>query len=318
MPDPLPACFGGGATGFQPESMSAAPTTVTSVYETPLGVASLTWSRTVLGLLVRVALRIDDESDSDSVSFKIRPWLLWKRRGVKKLHVGDRSVDVSWDLSRARFAASSAPEPVSGYSLSVSVDDEAFLDVGKSPAISRRERMAAAGKEERFSYSSRASFRGKERSISIDVERKEMRISVEGKRIVEVRRLQWKFRGSDRVELGGGDAVLVSWDLHDWLFPAKESSNSSSSEEQPMFVFRFENEEEEEGHFRKQLSDSGEKKKRRKKEKKSTENTTTSSSSSSSASSTGSSTVTEWTSQEEAELGGRRRGFSLLLYASKS
>ncbi|KAJ6793134.1 uncharacterized protein M6B38_111160 [Iris pallida] len=114
------------------------------------------------------------------------------------------------------------PEPVSA-TPSRLVDDEAFLDVGKSPAISRRERMAAAGKEERFSYSSRASFRGEGGSISIDVERKEMRISVEGKRIVEVRRLQWKFRGSDRVELGGGDAVLVSWDLHDWLFPPRRA-----------------------------------------------------------------------------------------------
>ncbi|KAJ6841055.1 uncharacterized protein M6B38_308920 [Iris pallida] len=362
MPDPLPACFGGIAGG-PPASTATGPSLTTSVYETLLGVASLTWSRTVLGLLVRVVLRIDedDEEESEALTFKIRPWLLWKRRGSRRLRVKDRHVDVSWDLSRAKFPATGGPEPSSGYSLSISVDGEPVLLAGdlksraaaKSRLISRREHV---GMGEERTYSTRARFGGRERSVAIELDG-ELLVEVDGKPVVQVRRLRWKFRGSERVNLGGGDRVLVSWDLHDWLFPSKKDTAaapssapdkqqqqlllSSAPSSDAMFVFRFESEEEEEeeGHFgkewcfaknwsetsssnsnngggEKRRSDGNSKKDKRKKRLGKT--CSSSSSTTSSASSSASSTVMEWASHEEAELRGRRGDFSLLVYASKS
>jgi hypothetical protein len=35
--------------------------------------------------------------------WRVRPWLLWWRRGSKRFCVGDRRVDLVWDLSRERF-----------------------------------------------------------------------------------------------------------------------------------------------------------------------------------------------------------------------
>ncbi|KAJ6802692.1 uncharacterized protein M6B38_191080 [Iris pallida] len=353
MPDPLPACFGGVAG--VPSPSPAGPSMTTSVYETLLGVASLTWSRTALGLLVRVVLRIDDddeEEESEALSFKIRPWLLWKRRGSRRLRLKNRLLGLSWDLSRAKFPSTGGPEPSAGYSLSISIDGELVLVAGdlkskggaKAPSsalISRREHVAMG--EER-SYSTRARFGGKERLVAVDLDG-EMLVEVDGKPVVQVRRLRWKFRGIERIDLGGGDRVQVSWDLHDFLFPSKKDAanpspsekqqHSSSSSSDAMLVFRFEREEEEleeEGHSGKEFcfgknwnesssssnSNNGGVKWNINTKKKKRLAKTNSSSSSSSASSSASSTVMEWASQEEAELKGRKGGFSLLVYASKS
>jgi hypothetical protein len=83
--------------------------------------------------------------------------------------------------------------------------------------------------------------RGEEREISVDLvsrsqgKEKErdradvgMSVSVDGDRVLHLRRLRWKFRGSEKVDLGGGDRVLVSWDLHDWLFPSRDASQPPS------------------------------------------------------------------------------------------
>jgi hypothetical protein len=46
-----------------------------------------------------------------------------------------------------------------------------------------------------------------------------------------VRRLRWKFRGSERLDLPRGDRVRVTWGLHGWLF---------SPDAAAVFVLRFE------------------------------------------------------------------------------
>jgi len=109
--------------------------------------------------------------------------------------------------------------------------------------LSRREHVSLrdAGAGRGHSHTTSVTVQGKEREISVDLvargrgrdngaasrdkdkdkERADvgMSVSVDGERVLHVRRLRWKFRGSERVDLGGGDGVQVSWDLHNWLFP---------------------------------------------------------------------------------------------------
>ena len=45
------------------------------------------------------------------------------------------------------------------------------------------------------------------------------------------------------MDLGAGDHILVSWDLHDWLFPVRDASPPAAATAPPshaIFVFRFE------------------------------------------------------------------------------
>ncbi|KXG35635.1 uncharacterized protein LOC8054736 [Sorghum bicolor] len=327
MPDAIPACFraaaapGGRASASSGSGSGAGTSLATSVYDTRLGLAALSWSRAALGLSLRAVLRVssaapspsaasdygdgdgdgevveyEGECDGDGdeetvVAVRVRPWLLWRRRGSKRFRVrgGRRVVDVAWDLSRARFPPSGgSPEPSSGYFVAVVVDgemavvagdmaEEAYRKTkarrppGPPPAlVSRREHvsMRDGGRGHRTCVV----VRGKEREISVDLvsraaaqgqqgrekdrerDRAEvgMSVSVDGDRVLHVRRLRWKFRGTEKVDLGGGDRVLVSWDLHNWLFPARDASPPDAAvaaaaltaavapPAHAVFVFRFE------------------------------------------------------------------------------
>uniref|UniRef100_A0A0D9XDR4 DUF868 domain-containing protein n=1 Tax=Leersia perrieri TaxID=77586 RepID=A0A0D9XDR4_9ORYZ len=320
MPEAIPACFRGGAGGgfaggaAGQSGGAAGPSLATSVYETRLGLAALSWSRAALGLSLRVVLRVagggaaagstssaasdygcydegpeyyGEEEEEATVAVRIRPWLLWRRRGSKRFNLKDRRVDLAWDLTRARFASPGSPEPSSGYFVAVVVDGEMALVAGdmaeeayrKTKArhpqapdavlISRREHVSMRDGGHGRGHRTFVNVRGKEREISVDLvsrshgkekadkdkERDKsaaaaadvgMSVSVDGERVLHIRRLRWKFRGTEKVDLGGGDGVQVSWDLHHWLFPNRDTSPGDASAviapPQPahaVFIFRF-------------------------------------------------------------------------------
>ncbi|RLN35370.1 hypothetical protein C2845_PM03G34620 [Panicum miliaceum] len=319
MPDAIPACFRAAAPSGSGSASSGAGTSLaTSVYETRLGLAALSWSRAALGLSLRAVLRVsagaspsssgygcdggdgveygedDDGEEEATVAVRVRPWLLWRRRGSKRFRVRDRRVDLAWDLSRARFPPSGSPEPSSGYFVAVVVDGEMAVVAGdmaeeayrktrarRPPGpgpvlVSRREHVSMRDASGGRGHRTCVLVRGREREISVDLvsrgqgqgqgQPKEQRdrdraevgmsVSVDGERVLHVRRLRWKFRGSEKVDLGGGDRVLVSWDLHNWLFPARDASPPDASSAaaaaaaalaaaaappaHAVFVFRFE------------------------------------------------------------------------------
>ncbi|XP_074589672.1 uncharacterized protein LOC141845514 [Curcuma longa] len=353
MPDRILVCFRGGAAAGP-----SAPSLTTSVYETCLGVASLTWSRAALGVSLCAVLRFYADAEEVVLSFCIRPWLLWKRRGTRRFHLKDRRrVDFNWDLTRARFPPGGGPEPVTGYSVSASLDGAVFLVAGDladaahrkskahpphnpptQPPISRREHVVLGDHGGGKSYRTRARFGGQDHQIAIDLEAKEkgreaaMSVEIDGERILLVRRLRWKFRGSEKVELGESK-IQVSWDLHKWFFQAKDEGASAGAaadaEEkgQAVFLLRFEEDEKQTGNrVYKGLPaagyntdwgrDSGDgygwaRKRRRRRRLMKTD------SSSSSASTGSASTVIEWASAEEEEMRGAE-GFSLLVCAWKT
>ncbi|CAL4998981.1 unnamed protein product [Urochloa decumbens] len=314
MPGPIAACFrcAGAAAAPSSGAGAAGPSLATSVYETHLGLVALSWSRAPLGLSLRAVLRLsppsstpggsaassaasgagylDDDADEDdetTLAFRVRPWLLWRRRGSRRFRAGGRLVDLAWDLSRARFPRSGSPEPSSGFFVAVVVDGEMVLAAGDLPdaayrrtrarrppgsqrpvLLSRREHVSLrdAGAGRGRSHTTWVTVQGKEREISVDLvargrgrdkgaaagrdkekekERPDvgMSVSVDGERVLHVRRLRWKFRGSERVDLGGGDGVQVSWDLHNWLFPARDppppADASAHAHAHAVLVFRF-------------------------------------------------------------------------------
>lgn len=289
MPEPIPSCFRGSVAGGPPASTAVGPSLTTSIYDTRLGLASFSWSRTVLGLSLRADLRLspsssgDDNDDNGDVPFffRIRPWFFWKRKGARRFRLLDgvlhRAVDVAWDLTRARFPSTGGSEPSSNFYVAIAVDGEMLLVAGdmdeeahrrmkakrRTPAmpVSRREHAllkpdAAAGG--RRSYRTAARVSGREREIAIEIGGKEKEssglcVSVDGTKVLHVRRLRWKFRGRERIEIdgsGGGGGVgriQISWDLHSWLFPSKDVAAPSSfagasagEVAQAVFVFRFE------------------------------------------------------------------------------
>uniref|UniRef100_A0A0E0L8L8 DUF868 domain-containing protein n=1 Tax=Oryza punctata TaxID=4537 RepID=A0A0E0L8L8_ORYPU len=238
------ACFaarGGGGAGA---SSSPAPaTSATSVYWTHLGTVTLTWSRGQLGLVLAAELHLAGEA---ALRFLLRPLLPWRRRGCKRFAGGGHAVAFAWDMSRARLAGR-RPEPVARYSLHVCVDGELVLAAGDlallAPSagflLTRRENAIAAatgGGRGGEAYATTVAVAGERHEVSIAVEDAVMWVAIDGEKALQVRRLRWKFRGSERLDLPRG-RVRVSWDLHGWLFAADADADATAA---AVFVLRFE------------------------------------------------------------------------------
>jgi len=154
------------------------------------------------------------------------------------------------------------------------------------------------------SYATKTRFGGKVREIEIEIgsdcdddsngNNARMLFSVDGEMVLEVRKLKWKFRGNERVEIDGV-CVLICWDLHDWLF-------ENGGDGHAVFTFKFE-ENKVPGCCGEERSEFG-----------SCKSWSSSSLSMSSNFVGGSYSVMEWSSFEESEFL-VPHGFSLLVYA---
>lgn len=172
---------------------------------------------------------------------------LRRQRGSESLNSGGGlTADVHWDLRRARYE--SGPEPVAGFHVAVTVNSELALVLGDREAewlpesepslISRGERLSGGGGV----YSARARFSegGASHDVVIKVIGEDgttssrgrlLCVYVDKKMVIEVKRLQWNFRGNQSIFL---DGLLIDlmWDVHDWIF------NSSSNSGYAVFLFR--------------------------------------------------------------------------------
>ncbi|KAE8682558.1 deSI-like protein [Hibiscus syriacus] len=257
-------------------------------------------------------------------------------------------ISVFWDLSRAKFG--SGPEPNSGFYIAILVDGEMTLLVGDSAKEAyAKSRAQKPGKSQALVmrrehvlgnkvYNTKARFGGKSREISIDFKADEdgkLCFTVDNKRVLQVKRLKWKFRGNERIEVDGV-SIQVSWDVCNWLF-VNDLNNGHA-----VFMFKFENEGSEilgadyqqdgtevVGPFNEKngvvlwqqsscnLGVNGAEWKKMGKSLMRTAISSSSSSISMSSSSSGvSSSVMEWASVEENELSAPT-GFSFLVYAWK-
>ncbi|KAK7311898.1 hypothetical protein RJT34_10358 [Clitoria ternatea] len=334
MSSPFPSCFRPSPTTDDdhhrqcsspppPPPHSTNPNLTTYLYNTDIGLVSLTWSRSMMGRSLHVHLHhhpFDSPPfpslSSPSFHLHIKPLIFWKKHGTKKL---SSNTHLFWNLSRAKFG--SGPEPHSGFYVALVVDNEMTLLVGDSTKDAYSKSKAHEPKKVQFLvvkrehvfadkvYNTRARFGGETREIQIDCGYKDhskLSFSVDGNKVLQIKRLKWKFRGNERVEVDGVP-VQISWDLYNWLF-----QKDSNGDGHAIFMFKFEEEEEKEGDrslvnlWNLGVYEWG----------KMGKSWSSSSMASSAGSLGGSSSVLEWSSVEENELVGPV-GFSLIVYAWK-
>ncbi|KAL6652835.1 hypothetical protein ACP70R_011760 [Stipagrostis hirtigluma subsp. patula] len=250
------ACSGGAnaaaaAAAEGGERRGAAVSAVTSVYRSRLSASGkdllidVTWARTADGPALSVAVH-----DAAAASSRHRglaaasaPRHLHKKKGSGTFTAGSCVVGVFWDYAAARYAGA-GPEPVSGFYVAVVADAEFVLLLGDmskgyverlhggipvagSRMARRRERFVGCG-----CWSTRARFSesGAEHEIGVALDGDaEAWVSVDGRKVVQLRRLRWNFRGSHTLFLDGGAPVDMTWDLHGWLFHAGGEPGASSS-----------------------------------------------------------------------------------------
>ncbi|XP_057739337.1 uncharacterized protein LOC130956316 [Arachis stenosperma] len=270
MSSPFPSCFRPSHTRRNGPPLpappgSSNPNLTTYLYHTDTGLVTLTWSRSILGRSLHVQVHNHNPFDSpsstsssspSSSSFQlhIKPFIFWKKHGSKTLSSTTR---LFWNLSKAKFSSSFSPEPHSSFYLALVVHNRIVLLLGDSPkdAYSKSKALHANNphslllkKEHVFAdtvYSTTAIFGGKTRRIQIDCgssrdndsASSKLSFSVDGDRVLQIKRLKWKFRGNERVEIDGVP-VQISWDVYNWLF-----DKDSNGDGHAIFMFKFEADE---------------------------------------------------------------------------
>ncbi|WOL08071.1 hypothetical protein Cni_G16823 [Canna indica] len=239
----FPSCFGESGVQISDSSSSGgagktAQNLVTCLYRTRLGdrscVVGITWSRTLMGQ--GFSIGIDDSDGQCLCKVDIKPWLFSKRKGSKCLEMESSKVDIFWDLSAAKFGT--GPEPLEGYYVAVVFDLETVLLLGDLAKEAYRKTTASpptsntvfvAKREHVYGkklYCTKAQFcdNGQAHDVVIECDTAGLKdpcleIRIDKKRVLQVKRLGWKFRGNQTI-LVDGLPVEVFWDVHSWLFGA--------------------------------------------------------------------------------------------------
>ncbi|WCJ38557.1 hypothetical protein M5689_019613 [Euphorbia peplus] len=244
-----------------------------SIYRTKLAgqcrLITVKWCKNVLLHGLSISVQSATEKDQCHCKVELKPWYFWRKQGSKKFTTDGRTVDVFWDLKAAKFHGET--EPKSDYYLAIVCEGEVVLLLGDlkieaykktrcRPAliepilVSRREHVFGKKK-----FSTRIKLDNeKEKLHEISIECNnggmsnqsviiggscgfdpQLEIKVDGELVIQVKHLQWKFRGNEAIAVNK-TRVQVFWDVHDWLFgdgprhgvfvfnPISSSPNSSS------------------------------------------------------------------------------------------
>ncbi|KAL0435729.1 UNVERIFIED_CONTAM: hypothetical protein Sradi_0280800 [Sesamum radiatum] len=131
----FPSCFGESGVQVADSSSTstnraAAQNLVTCVYQYQSqgfsGFITVTWIKYLMGQ--GLSIGVENSSKESICKVDIKPWLFSKRKGFKNLVLDSTIVDVQWDLSCAKFG--SGPEPLEGFYLAVSLNQELCLLLG--------------------------------------------------------------------------------------------------------------------------------------------------------------------------------------------
>ncbi|XP_072958500.1 uncharacterized protein [Typha angustifolia] len=234
----FPSCFGESGVQVADSSSSASrngQNPVTCLYQAQLSgracVITITWSKNLMGQGLTVG--IDDSANQCLCKVDIKPWFT-KRKGSKCLEADNSKIDIFWDLSGAKFG--SGPEPLECFYVAVIFDFEMALLLGDLTKEAYRKTSASpppsdavfiAKREHIYGkkiYFAKAQFcdNGQYHDIAIECDTVGLNdpcleIRIDKKRVMQVKRLAWKFRGNQTI-LVEGLPVEVFWDVHNWLF----------------------------------------------------------------------------------------------------
>ncbi|XP_048318444.1 uncharacterized protein LOC107428506 [Ziziphus jujuba] len=267
----IPACFTSGERPIgEPSTMiRSGQSAFMSVYRTKIAgqcrLITVTWCKNLLLHGLSVSVQGQDEEEQYRCKVELKPWYFWRKQGSKQFTVDGRTVDVVWDLKAAKFNGET--EPQSDYYVAIVCQEEVVLLVGdmKKDAFRKTgcrpsliEPILVSRKEHLFGkrkFCTRMKFHMRENFHEIMIECNnsssissadqsgydpELEVKIDGKLVLHVKHLHWKFRGNESVYVGK-TKVEVYWDVHDWLFssglrhgmfifsPETSSSSSSSS-----------------------------------------------------------------------------------------
>ncbi|KAB2631609.1 hypothetical protein D8674_009128 [Pyrus ussuriensis x Pyrus communis] len=227
-----------------PKLTPSIPNEVSCLYRARLStqnriLITLTWFNkfTAQGVTVTVGDNKSQPSKSDSDSHKLED-----QKGTLAFQSCNTKIEVFWDLSTANY--DSGPEPATGFFVMVLADSELclllgdkveqVLDLEKYKTIMSQKKFTLVSRSEHFSgsavYATKAQFRdtGLSHDIVIKCDQPEepgskspvLSVCIDKKKVFQVKRLRWNFRGNQTIFL---DGLLVDllWDIHDWLFNPK-------------------------------------------------------------------------------------------------
>ncbi|KAH7446510.1 hypothetical protein KP509_01G059900 [Ceratopteris richardii] len=164
---------------------------------------------------------------------------------MKSFEVCGHRGEVFWDLLSAKYNV--GPEPQQGYFVAIVCDGEMVLLLGdktKEAYSQTRAKPAAveatllSRKEHVFGkkhFITKAQFgeTGKAHDIVIECQTTAprapyLRISVDKQLLVQIKNLEWKFRGNQTVQVDG-IPVEVFWDVHNWIFNSGSRRHSNAN-----------------------------------------------------------------------------------------
>lgn len=209
----------------------------------------ITWSKasTTHSLTITVENLSDDDHQTCHIDFQ--PGQFWCRKGLRSLNVDESErVDIFWDFKAVKFSTN--PEPCSDYYVAIVFDKQMVLLLGDSKVDAYKRTMARPSPvaatlihKEEVLYGNNAFDTqvllddGTEKhNILIENSSKrpnepELRISIDGRVVVRVMHLDWRFRGNETV-LVNNVPVQIFWDVHDWLFSCNPGSGHG------LFIFK--------------------------------------------------------------------------------
>ncbi|KAJ0051403.1 uncharacterized protein LOC116120053 [Pistacia vera] len=234
-----------------PVTNKTAQSTVTCGYQTHIAGylrnVTVLWCRNLMNHSLSIMVNSLEGDYHYSCKIDLKPWHFWSKKGYKSIDVEGNLVEIYWDLRSAKF--SGGPEPYADYYVALVWEEEVVLLLGdyKKKAYKRTKSRPAIVEAIQFykkenvfakkSFATRAKFDDKKREHDIVVESStngpkdpEMWISIDGIVLIQVKNLQWKFRGNQTV-LVDKQPVQVFWDVHDWLFSSPGTGHG-------LFIFK--------------------------------------------------------------------------------
>ncbi|XP_022994849.1 uncharacterized protein LOC111802263 [Cucurbita pepo subsp. pepo] len=222
----------------EPITNKTAQSTVTCFYQANISGfwrnVTVLWCKNLMNHTLTITISTLEGDFHCNYKIDIKPWQFWSKKGFKSLELDGNQIDIYWDVRSAKF--STGPEPCSDFYVALVADEEVVLLLGdyKKKAYKRTksrpalvEALLIYKKENVFAkkcFATRARFdeRRKECDIVVEISASgakdpEMWISIDGVVMVQVKNLQWKFRGNQTVVVNK-QSVQVLWDVHDWLF----------------------------------------------------------------------------------------------------
>ncbi|XP_078149362.1 uncharacterized protein LOC144544680 [Carex rostrata] len=215
---------------------------------------TVVWSKTVLGQIGLSISLIDYAAHKKQQLSLLDIKLKSKPKGSKSTQCGPTlRLHVFWDFSTAQFGLGPGPEPSGGFYVAIISDQKMVLLIGdlaeesyritgaSNPSPSPGPSSVCVTKKQHISgnkvYTARACFcnGGRWHDIAIECEcdaspsssskGKEpcLEIRIDKKRVMQVKRLPWKFRGNQTIMVDDAP-VEVLWDVHSWLFGSRTNA----------------------------------------------------------------------------------------------